>query len=309
MKRKFKFLIIYFIFLIFHSTSNAKIENKIILKVENEIITNFEIKNKILVTLMLSDKEINQKNIDDLKNNSLDFLINLKLQKIELSKYKIPTDEQEVSQYINRMASNDIISFKNKFSNNNLDFNLFREEIAIQLRWQKFIYQMYSNKIKIDEKTLDNEINEIFKNQNFVDEFRISEIEVQLAGNEANKNKINEIQKLINEIGFGKAALKLSVSTSATEEGDLGWLTAKSLSDEIYDVISNMQINEITDPIIDQNRILFLKLNDKRKLKTENIDANLLRKNLVNRKKNELYNLYSRSHLSKLRNTTSIEYK
>ena len=168
---------------------------------------------------------------------------------------------------------------------------------------------MYSNKIKIDEKTLDNEINEIFKNQNFVDEFRISEIEVQLAGNEANKNKINEIQKLINEIGFGKAALKLSVSTSATEEGDLGWLTAKSLSDEIYDVISNMQINEITDPIIDQNRILFLKLNDKRKLKTENIDANLLRKNLVNRKKNELYNLYSRSHLSKLRNTTSIEYK
>ena len=70
-----------------------------------------------------------------------------------------------------------------------------------------------------------------------------------------------------------------------------------------------MQINEITDPIIDQNRILFLKLNDKRKLKTENIDANLLRKNLVNRKKNELYNLYSRSHLSKLRNTTSIEYK
>ena len=163
--------------------------------------------------------------------------------------------------------------------------------------------------VTIDEKTLDNEINEIFKNQNFVDEFRISEIEVQLAGNEANKNKINEIQKLINEIGFGKAALKLSVSTSATEEGDLGWLTAKSLSDEIYDVISNMQINEITDPIIDQNRILFLKLNDKRKLKTENIDSNLLRKNLVNRKKNELYNLYSRSHLSKLRNTTSIEYK
>ena len=45
-----------------------------------------------------------------------------------------------------------------------------------------------------------------------------------------------------------------------------------------------MQINEITDPIIDQNSILFLKLNDKRKLKTENIDANLLRKNLITQK-------------------------
>ena len=38
-----------------------KIENKIILKIENEIITNYEIKNKILRSLVLSGQEIHKK--------------------------------------------------------------------------------------------------------------------------------------------------------------------------------------------------------------------------------------------------------
>ena len=34
-----------------------------------------------------------------------------------------------------------------------------------------------------------------------------------------------------------------------------------------------------------------------------------MRNNLINQKKNELFNLYSNSHLSKLKNTSFIEYK
>ena len=45
------------------------IKNNIVLKVENEIVTNYEIKNKIISTLVLSNQEINQKNIDSLKTS------------------------------------------------------------------------------------------------------------------------------------------------------------------------------------------------------------------------------------------------
>ena len=70
-----------------NQTLSAKLENNIVLKVENEIITKYEIKNKILISLILSGKEINQKNIDKYKKSTLDNLIQLKLMKIELSKY------------------------------------------------------------------------------------------------------------------------------------------------------------------------------------------------------------------------------
>ena len=45
------------------SSVYGNISSKIIVKVENEIITNYDLKNKILTTLVLSGQEINQKNV------------------------------------------------------------------------------------------------------------------------------------------------------------------------------------------------------------------------------------------------------
>ena len=70
-----------------------------------------------------------------------------------------------------------------------------------------------------------------------------------------------------------------------------------------------MNIGDISQPIIKQNIFLFLKLNDKRKSKIDKVNLVKLRKNLINQKKNELFNLYSNSHLSKLKNNILIEYK
>ena len=86
MKIKFITTSFILIFLFFNNSANAKFQNNIVVKIENEIITNFEIKNKILSTLVLSNQEINQKNINNIKSKSLDSLTQLTLKKIELSK-------------------------------------------------------------------------------------------------------------------------------------------------------------------------------------------------------------------------------
>ena len=70
-----------------------------------------------------------------------------------------------------------------------------------------------------------------------------------------------------------------------------------------------MNIGEISKPIKRNNSILFLKLEDIKETKINNLNNNELRNKIINQKKNELYNLYSKSHLSKLRNTSFIEYK
>ena len=69
-----------------------------------------------------------------------------------------------------------------------------------------------------------------------------------------------------------------------------------------------MDIGDVSEPIKRQNNILFLKLTDVRNSKTENINMSELKQNLINQKRNELFSLYSRSHLSKLKNTSLIQY-
>ena len=91
------FLTIFFISLISINSLHAKYKSNIIVKVENEIITSFEIKNKILSSLILSKQEINQENINKLKKQALEALIQQKLKEIELKKYQFKSDNAQVT--------------------------------------------------------------------------------------------------------------------------------------------------------------------------------------------------------------------
>ena len=142
-----------------------------------------------------------------------------------------------------------------------------------------------------------------------IEEFKLSEIEIILSGNSSDEEKISDVANQIKKIGFEDTALRFSDSGSASNSGDIGWVNSKSLSKKIYDLLKEMNKGDISKPIKKQNAVLFLKINDKRISKSENINIVELKNNLINQKKNELFNLYSRSHLSKLQNTSLIEYK
>ena len=307
---KNKIPIFYIILLIIFLSKNAlaQINNKIILKVENEIITSYELKNKILTTLFLSNQEINQSNIDKLKKKSVELLIEDKLKLIELKKYNFEADNSRTRKYLNSISSNNIQNLIENFNKNNLDFDLFKKEVETQFKWQELIYNIYKNKISIDENIINNELKNLMrKNTNFK-EFKISEIEIFASEND-NKNKIREVQDEINKNGFSEAAIKLSMSTSSKNKGNLGWINSKSLSKQIKDIISSMKVGDVSKPIFQQDRILFLKLDDTREISLNTNDIEKFKNKIIDQKKNELFNLYSKSHLSKLRNVSYIEFK
>jgi len=73
MKIKNYFFII-LLTLFFDSFVVAK-NTKILVKIESEIITNFDVQNKIISSLILAKKQINQENINNFKKASLENLI------------------------------------------------------------------------------------------------------------------------------------------------------------------------------------------------------------------------------------------
>ena len=95
MKIKNYFFII-LLTLFFDSFVLAK-NTKILVKIESEIITNFDVQNKIISSLILAKKEINQANIDNFKKASLENLIQNRLKKIELKKYNIKKDDKQIN--------------------------------------------------------------------------------------------------------------------------------------------------------------------------------------------------------------------
>lgn len=306
MKKKI-FYVLFVICFFSVEKSFADSQGKILLKVENEIITNFEVKNKILTLLLLSNQELNQQNIDNYKKEVLNILIENRLKKIEVTKYKIKKDNNKVNSYIKSIAG-DISSMKKKFFDNNLNYELYYDELEVEFMWQKLIYEIYKEKIDVNEAQLNNEL-ELFINKNAViKEFRIAEIETLFKDNNEYQKIILEIEQEIKDNGFEATALKFN-KNSVSNNSDLGWINSKSLSPEIFNMLDKMKIGEITKPIKRQNTLIFLKLTDKRLSKKEDLEINKLKNQILNKKKNEQFNLYSKSHLLKLKNNSLIEYK
>ena len=306
---KIKIVKLYFFYFFFFISQANAITNKILLKVENEIITNYEVKNKILTSLVLAGNEITQENINKLKKQALESLIENKLKIIELEKFKIKKDSNQINSYLNSISGNDILALENKFKINNLDYNLFLEEIEIQTKWQNFIYIFFKGKIEIDENSINNELKKIVESKKTFQEYKISEIEIMTDENSNIDQIVLDFKNKIKNEGFETVALKYSISSSSKNKGNLGWISSKSLSKEIFEILKKLNTGQISQPIKRQNSILFLKLDDVRTSKVENININALKKKIIDQKKNEMFNLYSKSHLSKLRNSVLIEYK
>ena len=303
------YLFIFFYFFNFHQLVFASLENSIVVKIDNQIITNFDIKNKILRTLILSSKELNQKNIDNLKKKTLNSLINLKLKEEELSKHNFIVNQFELDQYLNSISSNNIDLLKKKFVNNNLDYDLFLEEIKIEIKWKKLIIAKFSQKINIDPSQVDVELNNFVQNNKDLDEYNLSQIEISIEKDKINDEKASNIKKEIKKIGFDQAVLNYSSSLTSQNKGNIGWVNSKSLSKDIFQVLSKMEIGEISDPIFRQDTVLFLKINQKRTKKLNKDDISKIKKQILNAKRNELFDLYSNSFISQINNNSLIQYK
>ncbi len=309
MKKK---LIVYSLFLkiIFTTNAFAQFQNKILVKVDNAIITSYDLENKIKSLLHLANQEVNQTNIDKTKNVAIQSLINLKIKQIELENFDIKENKEEIAKQINRLANGNINQFKQGFVSKNLDYNFFLNELKTELKWNTLIYLIYNKKVKVEESEIRDQLEKIIKSNSSNVEIKLSEIQILSTGDEVkDQQSIKSIKDQINEFGFGLTAMRNSNSTSSNQNGNLGWINMKSFSKKIYEILNKMNIGDVSPPIISSNNILFLKIMNKRVSKPDEIDKSKLKKDLENRRKNELFTLYSNSHLSKIKNKIFIQYQ
>ena len=307
MKKKLNKLIVFLIIFVNFPDLNA-IEVKVLAMVNNKPITSYELKNKILTQIILSNQTLDQTTIDKSKNAAMNFLINMKLKEIEIEKKKITISPADIQKALVSLSSNDIESFKKKFKQNSIDYELFKDEIKIELSWQRLIYSLYKDKVKIDEKLVDEELKELLSQRQESIEFNLSEIEIEV-NNENRSSLINQVSQDIKNIGFEAATKKWSASRTAINNGKLGWINSNALSSEILSILKEIKINEVSKPILKQDTVLFLKINDKKTKVIKEEDLEDLRKSIVEQKTNELFGLYSNSHISKLKNNSVIKFK
>ena len=279
------------------------IETKIIHTIQNEIITNIDIKNefKYLVALNNSLKELDKEKILNISNESI---IREKIKRIEISKNfkEIKLNEAYYELLLKKIYSSlgfkSINEFEIYLKNYDLKISDIKKKITIDALWNELIIKKYSSKITINETEIKKEILKNDKNQS--KEYQLSEIIFEVMSKGEIEKKYKEIVKSINEIGFRNSAAIYSFAESAKIGGDIGWINENSLNNDIKKNINNLQIGEITKPLTLSNGILILKLiNTKNSKITINIENEL--KKAINYERNRQLNQYSKIYYNKIK--------
>ena len=111
----------------------------------------------------------------------------------------------------------------------------------------------------------------------------------------------------INLEGFENIARTLSISESALNGGDLGWVNENSIAKEIKSIIINTPVGSLSKPILLPEGILIFKIRNKRMV-DENISLEERKDQLVKSEKNKILNMHSLSHYDRLRRSISIKF-
>ena len=303
---KIVFLILFF-FLVFKQVQS--IETKIIHIIQNEIITNIDIKNefKYLMALNNSLKELDKEKILNISNESI---IREKIKKIEISKnfkeIKINKDYSRLllKNIYTRLNLKTIKQLEVYLKEYDLEINDIKKKITIDALWNELIIQKYGSIITINETEIKKEI---LKNKKIqAKEYQLFEILFEVANKDEIEKKYNEVVKSINEIGFENSAATYSFSESAKIGGDIGWINENSLNNNVKKKISDLQVGEITKPIILSNGILVLKLMNIRNSETS-IDIGNELKNAINYERNRQLNQYSKIYYNKIKKNLDFD--
>ena len=302
-----KTAILVIIFLFFKSINGFSIENKIIVKIENQIVTSLDINNEYKYLIALNPNIKNSKK-EDLMKLSKKSVLQEKIKKIEIEKNfnnpKIPQKflEQILQNIYSRIGLSNLDDFKKYLINNDIDFENVKNKLEIEALWNELILIKFSSKVKINEKELKKRIKDSNK---FLKSYLLSEISFEVSNLKELENKFQEISNVINNKGFEFAALKYSVSPTSNLGGKLDWINENSLNNNVKVAIDNLKINDFTKPINIQGGFLILQINDIKNTKIE-IDVEKEFRKLENYEKNNQLNQYSKIYFNKIKKDLEI---
>jgi peptidyl-prolyl cis-trans isomerase SurA len=299
--KKFKIITIGVIFSIIFSSISLTIENKILFKVNNEIITSMDILTE-LKYLGIINKDLKKTT----KNQSFEIvkrsLIREKIKEIELKKVlkEIKVEEKFLNNLlVDYFKSNNIkkiSEFENFFISQEIDPNLIKKKISIEILWNQLIYSKFKQNIKIDRKLIQNELSNNTKKK----EFLLSEILFNINENEKFDDKIILLKKEIKEKGFSQTALSYSISDTSSKGGKLGWVSETIMNQKIKNKVKKIKVGDHTNPIVIPGGFLIIKIEDIREADNSS-DLNDEIEKIIKDKTNEQLNQFSNIYFNKIK--------
>ncbi len=279
--------------------------------INQDIITNFDIKKEIEYLKILNPdlSKLNKEKIFQISKNSL---IKEIIKKNEIKKFfDLEKENPFVKDYLKDLYLSLNFKDENEFTKylenySNYSINEIKGKLKIEIMWNELIYSRYYNQVKINKDEFIKKIDSLPNKP--VNEYLLSEIVFKKEKDQNLKDQVDIISKSIEDVGFENAANIYSLSESSKLGGKIGWVSENNLSQKILEKLINLKKNEITEIIQLGNNYLILKINKIRK-KDISINKDEELEKMIRFETNKQLNQFSKIYFDKSKINYSINEK
>jgi len=309
MKKK---IFLYF-FIIFQLCAKQSIglENKIIFKINDKLITTFDVKQEERYLKILSPN-LNKIDQNKLKTLATDSIVKEKIKEIELIKYfqiEKALDDANLKIIMKNLYQavgyQNEKEFKDYLKTQNIKFLSVKRKLAIEMLWNNLIFQKFSNRVVINETEIKNNLDKEINSLRLTRDVFLSEILIKNSKDLKLEILYSEILKSIENIGFAATANIYSSSDTAKIGGKIGWVKETSLSKIIQKNIINLKKGQISKPIKINENYIILEIDDV-KINKKKIDKKKILSNRISYIKNQQLENFSLAYFGKVKQSIQI---
>ena len=244
--------------------------------VNNDIISTFDLRQRVLLLVVSSGVQANAENLPALEQQALGDLIDERLQMQEIEriessrKVSIKLSDEEIDEQINLLARQNNITGQQlvqSLASAGVQAQTLRQQIMAENTWRRYVGGAFSGSISVGEDKIDSAIQRVATTAS-KPQYLIGEIllDSQRAGSQ--EAAIEGAQQLLAQIQGGApftgVARQFSSAPTGASGGDAGWVLAGDIPEAVEKALEQMRPGQLSAPIPVSGGVYIVLLRDKR---------------------------------------------
>jgi len=248
-----------------------QIQDGIVATVNDRIITGYDLRQRMLLIIIMSEVQPTAENIAQIQSEALDMLIEEHLQSEEIAKFPtlIITDE-EVDAEIAAMAEQAGMTpdqYMQALASAGIHPRTIREQIRTAIGWRELVGGRFATRARVSRSQVEQNLRKYEEaaskkqyliGEIYIDANRVGGMQAAITGGQ------QLIQQMIQGAPFQAVAQQFSAAPTAVRGGDAGWVVEGTVAPALQQAFDNLDIGQLSNPIVVEGGVYIIYMRDKR---------------------------------------------
>jgi peptidyl-prolyl cis-trans isomerase SurA len=223
--------------------------------VNDYVISDYDLNQRVALFVATSGVRVSPETLGQIRAQVLRSLEDEVLELQEAQKHKITAGKADVDRALKNIAEDNkttIEEILNTMRRAGVSQEVFRQQIAAQLTWQKLVTARFGTDVLIGDQQVDTALERLKKGAD-KPQFLVSEIFIAVDRPEDETSVHSSADQIAAQLGqgapFATVAGQFSQSPSAADGGDIGWVVQGQLAEEVDTALGKLRPGQISQPI------------------------------------------------------------